>query len=94
MAKGKKRKNIVLIVAFALFVSYFGYQFVTLQLHIKEQEAILAQTQQKNEDTEIANEELSNAVENGDEHDYLEKKAREEGYVQPDERVFVDISGN
>lgn len=94
MAKGKKKRNIVLIVAFALFTSYIGYHFVTLQLQISEQKAELAQLQQQCEETEISNEELNDILENGGERDYMEKIARDNGYVEPDERVFVDISGS
>ena len=45
-------------------------------------------------DQKMSNEELENILENGGESVYKEKIARENGYVKPDERLFVDISGN
>lgn len=95
MARAKKRKNIVLIIAFAIFASYIGYHFISLQIHINEQQNALAQLQQLCAEKKISNEELNNILENGGEVEYIKKIARDQlNYVDPDERVFVDISGN
>lgn len=94
MVKGKKRKNVVLIIAFVVFASYIGYHFISLQLHINEQKEALAALQQLCAEKKISNEELNHILENGGEIEYIKKIARESGYVDSDERVFVDISGN
>ena len=93
--KGKKKRNIVLVFALLLFVSYIGYHFVTLQIHINEQKEALAQLQQLCAEKKISNEELNDILENGGEVEYIKKIARDKlNYVNPDERVFVDISGS
>ena len=94
MARGKKRRNVVLTVAFVIFASYIGYQYISLQMHIHEQKEALATLQQLCAEKKISNEELNHILENGQEIEYIQKIARENGYVDSDERVFVDISGN
>lgn len=92
--KTKKKKSLLMFLAFLIFALYMGYHFVTVQLAINEQNNTLAALQEQCEDQKMANEELENILENGGEAVYKEKIARENGYVKPDERLFVDISGN
>ena len=92
MAKIKKGKRILLFFAFLIFIVYIAYHFISLQLHINEQKSLYAQIQQEISEQKLANEELTYILENGGEAGYLEGIARELGYVDPEERVFVDIS--
>ena len=94
MVRGKKRKNIVLIIAFAIFTCYIGYELISLQIHIHQQNEALATLQQLCAEKKISNEELNHILENGDVVEYVEKIARENGYVDPDEQIYIDISGN
>ena len=92
--KKKKRRSLLLFFAFLVFVLYMGYHFVTVQLELNAQNNALTALQEQCEDQKLANEELENILKNGGEAVYKEKIARENGYVKPDERLFVDISGN
>lgn len=98
MAKEKTRKvriGFILIFAFILFIVYIGYHFITLQLQLNKDKNTLAQTKQKCTEMKEANDELNDILENDGEIDYIEKIAKDKlGYVNPDERVFIDISGN
>lgn len=92
--KTKKKKSLLMFLAFLIFVLYMGYHFVTVQLAINEQNNTLATLQEQCENQKMANEELENILDNGGEAVYKEKIARDNGYAKPDERLFVDISGN
>ncbi|MBQ6707894.1 MAG: septum formation initiator family protein [Clostridia bacterium] len=43
---------------------------------------------------EAENAELEAMLESGDKDAYIERVARENGYVKPNERVYVDISAD
>ncbi len=92
MTQAKKRKRALLLLAFLVFVIYIGYQFVMLQIKNNEQNTLLAQTQAEISEQQLEIDELTYILENGGEAGYLEKIARGMGYVDPQERVFVDIS--
>ncbi len=92
MIKVKKKKKFLLFFAFLIFVIYIGYHFVTLQINIYEQKTLYAQKQAEISDQQLEIDELNYILENGGEAGYLEKIARSMGYVDPQERVFVDIS--
>ncbi len=92
MIKVKKKKKLLLFFAFLIFVVYIAYHFVTLQIGIHEQNALYAQKQQEISEQQLEIDELNYILENGGEAGYLEKIARSMGYVDPEERVFVDIS--
>ena len=63
----------------------------TLSQSRKELEALKAQYDQEQNDIE----ELRSMLEDGSQSQIIEKAARERlGFVYPDEKVFIDISGN
>ena len=79
----KKRKGLLpgWLVPLA-FVALCGYLFFLL---IQYQVSIASAQ-------ETTNAELSSTLDQGDSA-IIERYAREQGYVRPNERVFVDISG-
>lgn len=86
--------GIVFKVAVVLASVYLLVAFVGGQMQVAEKqrelEAVEAQVQQQT----VKNAELQRLMESGDEDAYVERIAREQlGYARPDERVFVDISG-
>ncbi len=99
MKQNKKQKTsfaLIMFFAFSLVVSaYFISVIINTQLDIsaKEKELLNMQTQVLAQ--EVENEELQRALENDSEEAYIERVAREKlGYFLPDERVYVDMSGN
>ena len=92
--KGEKRHigllTKILIVAFAV---YAACTLVDLQIHINAASAQQEQLQSRLESQKLVCAELTDAIEQSDNEDYIAKVARESlGYVYPGEQVFVDIS--
>ena len=92
--KGEKRHigllTKILIVAFAV---YAACTLVDLQIRINAASAQQEQLQSRLESQKLVCAELTDAIEQSDNEDYIAKVAREIlGYVYPGEQVFVDIS--
>ena len=92
--KGKKRHigllTKILIVAFAV---YAACTLVDLQIRINAASAQQEQLQSRLESQKLVCAELTDAIEQSDNEDYIAKVARESlVYVYPGEQVFVDIS--
>ncbi|MCI5615306.1 MAG: septum formation initiator family protein [Clostridia bacterium] len=92
--KGEKRHigllTKILIVAFAV---YAACTLVDLQIRINAASAQQEQLQSRLESQKLVCAELTDAIEQSDNEDYIAKVARESlGYVYPGEQVFVDIS--
>ncbi len=92
--KGKKRHigllTKILIVAFAV---YAACTLADLQIRINAASAQQEQLQSRLESQKLVCAELTDAIEQSDNEDYIAKVARESlGYVYPGEQVFVDIS--
>ena len=92
--KGEKRHigllTKILIVAFAV---YAACTLVDLQIRINAASAQQEQLQSQLESQKLVCAELTDAIEQSDNEDYIAKVARESlGYVYPGEQVFVDIS--
>ena len=101
MAKNKAQKpkkggflQTVTILAVAGISVSLMVAFVSGQMELSsKQQELNAVTVQVERQTE-KNAELSHLKDSGDEDAYVERIAREKlGYVRPDERVFVDITG-
>ena len=95
--KKKKRKNKsiilrVLILGVCVYmIATLSGLWNTLSQSRKELEALKAQYDQEQNDIE----ELRTMLEDGSQSQIIEKAARERlGFVNPDEQVFIDISGN
>ena len=76
----KKKKNIILRIAFAAFAVYVVVQIVSLQIQLR------------NKKQELLNEALKDKVENAD--TYLAEGAREQGYYLPGEQIFKVVPEN
>ena len=77
------------------FMSHCGYLFFLLiqyQVSIASKQQELQSLQDQLTAQETTNAELSSTLDQGDSA-IIERYAREQGYVRPNERVFVDISG-
>ncbi|MDL2323727.1 septum formation initiator family protein [Ruminococcaceae bacterium OttesenSCG-928-A16] len=96
--KNKQKKTslsgLVLKLAVAAAAVYLGVSFVSGQLQVasmrKELNNVTAETNRQ----KAENAELQKILDAGDENAYIERVAREKlGYAWPDERVFIDITG-
>ena len=91
----KKIKRIVVAVALFVFTAYVAISLAFIGNDIKQKHQETIQLQNQIVDTETINQELQELIDNGADADYIIKIAREKlGLVFPDERVYVDISGN
>ncbi len=95
MAKARKKsRNIVLIIAVLFFLGYAVVSLVMSQMSINQKKEENAQLQAQIEQEKLEIEELDYLLRSGGDQDYIERVAREKlGYISPNERVFIDISG-
>ncbi len=95
---GKKEKKSltswVLRLSVLAAAAYLLVSLVSGQMQVAEKQRELDTVSEKVEEQTIKNAELQRLMDSGDEDAYVERIAREKmGYARPDERVFVDISG-
>ncbi len=89
----KFKKTIILIAVAAIFFGCAGFvisQSADISRLGKQKEAYSRQLDEQNAE----NDELQGVLESDNKDDYIEKKAREKGYVKPDEEVFYDVAGS
>ena len=96
--KDKKQKTSVTKLALRLSVIaaavYLFVAFIGGQMQVTEKQRELDVLTAKVEEQSLKNAELERLMASSDEDAYVERVARERmGYARPDERVFVDISG-
>lgn len=93
--KTRKRKGILLKLLLAAFLCYGLTSLVMLQLDLSRQNDKLDTVQRKITAQEQTNAELKTMLEQNNYSEYIARIAREKlGYVYPDERVFIDVSGS
>lgn len=93
--KGTKKRSIIFRLALVAFLCYGAVSFFMLQMDLAQKDQQLDEINQKIQTQKQTNEELKTML--GDEHysEYIARVAREKlGYVYPDERIFVDVSGS
>ena len=85
---GKYSVGKILVGVFA----FFSISVVNQNADISRLEKQKAEIGAKYDAQQEENKELQAVLDNEDKDDYIEKKARENGYVKSDEIVFYDIS--
>lgn len=91
----KKRRSIFLRLILIGFLCYGLISFFILQMDLAQKDQELQEINKKIQTQQQTNEELKTML--GEEHysEYIARIAREKlGYVYPDERIFVDVSGS
>lgn len=88
----KKKKNIVLRVAFAAFAVYVVVQVVSLQVQLRTKQQELEMLEAAAHRQELVNEALQEKVENHE--TYLEEEARNQGYSLPGEQIYKVVPEN
>ena len=89
----KKRKGLLpgwlVPLAFVALCGYLFFLLIQYQVSIASKQQELQSLQDQLTAQETTNAELSSTLDSA----IIERYAREQGYVRPNERVFVDISG-
>ncbi|MDL2252857.1 septum formation initiator family protein [Ruminococcaceae bacterium OttesenSCG-928-I18] len=98
LVKDKKEKGVLSSLLFKLALAagvvYLLVSIIGGQLQVAEKQRELDAVTARVEQQTVKNAELQQLMDSGDEDAYVERIAREKmGYARPDERVFVDISG-
>ncbi len=91
----RKHKSVFLRLALIGFLCYGVVSFFMLQMDLAQKDQELQEINQKIQMQKQTNQELKTML--GEEHysEYIARVAREKlGYVYPDERIFVDVSGS
>ena len=94
MTPKKAVKNIFARVACLCLAVYAVFTLVEMQVTLAESRQLLAELEVRYEEQRITNKELRRQLNAGMDQDQIERIAREEGYVYPDERVFVPYYWN
>ena len=93
--KARKRRGIFLKLLLAAFLCYGLTSLVMLQMDLAQKNEELDVINKKIVSQQQTNEELKTMLGQSDYSEYIERIAREKlGYVYPDERVFIDVSGS
>lgn len=92
----KKRKGLLpgwlVPLGFVVLCGYLFFLLIQYQVSIASKQQELQSLQDQLTAQQTTNAELSSTLDQGDSA-IIERYAREQGYVRPNERVFVDISG-
>lgn len=96
-ARVKKKRSPASVagkLAVAAASVYLVVSFVGGQMQVAERQKELERVKTQVAVQEEANEQLRRMMEDGDTDAYVERIAREQlGFARPDEKVYVDISG-
>ena len=93
----KKRRGapgMLLRLGFAVLCISLLASFISGQVQVAQKQRELREVTAKLDEQLAVNAELEQLMESGDEDAYVERIAREQlGYVRPNEKVFIDITG-
>ncbi len=92
--KRSYKTSAIIVVACLVAFSCFSLIYVNKISKINEQQQKLESLKQQCVELEAENAELQEVIDSGDEDAYIERVARANGYVKPNERVYVDISAD
>ncbi len=94
MAKRKKRVGFFPRLILGIFIIYSIFTLVSLQVKIREQKTIVEQLTTEVEEAQAKNAELTQQAETEADNEYIVSEAQKQGLAMPDERVYIDVSGN
>lgn len=87
-------KKLIFRVAIIAFLAYIAITSIVLNVDIAKRKEKLGTAQAQVEEQKIINDELTHLLKSGKSPEYIIKVAREKfGFVFPNERVYVDVSG-
>lgn len=91
--KKKRQHSFILSLAIITVTGCLAISLVKLQININSQEKAVEQAQAAYEQQLAENEELK-AMMDGDSDELIERVARENGYMYPDEKLFIASSSD
>ncbi|MBE6915801.1 MAG: hypothetical protein E7471_04125 [Ruminococcaceae bacterium] len=94
VAKRKKRVGFLPRLILGIFIVYSIFTLVSLQIKIQEQKNIVEQLTSEVEEAQAKNAELTQQAETEVDNEYIVGEAQKQGLAMPDERVYIDVSGN
>ena len=96
MGKNKKqKKNRILKFCFTVFTLYFVISLINSQIDISKKREELENVNEKIAIQKVENKKLERIINSDEYEEYIEKLAREKlGFAYPDEKIYIDISGN
>lgn len=93
-APKRKLRKPILIGLLVLVVAYFGWTLIKQQIQMNGYRTQMEETQQQTNQAQQKLDQLNEDEKKVNTDEYIEKVAREKlGLVDPDEKIFVDVSG-
>ncbi len=93
MAKATKKGTSLLVkIVFALVIIYLLYIFIGLQVQINEKKAQINKLDIQISNKATENQQLSDILDAEVDSEYVEKVARDLGYVNSDEKIYQSIT--
>ncbi len=95
--RGKLKNRVFFIGVFSVLAVIFvacAAVFISQMAEVNKVESQYVAYQEELQEIEDENAVLQDTIESEDFDDYMEEKARENGYVKSDEIVFYDIAGS
>ena len=93
-ARKKKRSLFLRVLTLGVLV-YVAVSFIQLQVELNQKRGELAMLEKQVEDQLLENQELRSLLDMRQDEKYIERVARDRlDYAYPDEKVYIDISGN
>lgn len=96
VAKRRKRKANWLVRLFMFsFVTYVAISLIGMQVEVTSKRRELLALQQNIDQQKLVNAEAQRLLDGDTDADYIARIARDKlGYAYPDEKIFIDRSGN
>ena len=92
MVRFKQASGITKVVILVLLI-YMDTSLLNLRGQIQETQQQSVMIQAKIADIQLENQKMSEAIENSEDPEVLERVARENGYVKQGETLYMDIAG-
>lgn len=93
-SNGKSISGFIAVLFLVVLFVFFGTSMVNQNADISRMEKQKEEISAKYEAQQKENKELQSVLDNENKDDYIEQKAREKGYVKPNEVVFYDYSAS
>lgn len=93
-AKRKTRVGFFPKLILGIFIIYAAVTLISLQIQIREQKTVVDQLTVQVEEAKTKNAELKQRAEAEVDDEYIVSEAQKQGLAMPDERVYIDVSGN
>ena len=95
MAKRKRKANWLVRLSVLCFVAYVAFTLIGMQLEVSAKRRHLDQLDRDIVSEELSNEEKKRVLASGTDDEYIERIAWDKlDFAYPDEKIFIDRSGN